>query len=286
MITIILSFFSVPIVNAGNTTKQSSADAELYFPSPDDNIGGTTIIYIDSLDVSYGILKFIFSDIPSGATITSATLSVYYRGRLGDPTGRTYWAYRTTQTDWTEMGVTWNSYDGTNNWLTAGGDYTLTDGSSITLPENFGWVDWDVTNQVQYDLDNANKTADFLIVDNTTGVDYQWSFWSRDYAIDPTLRPKLQIEWTEPPSPSPSPTPSPSNNIAPATPSELTTAGPDLFLSSMFSSFFAGFSLIFIKNKRKEWFEELEELAEPEKRNRRYLIDIVPPDQFHRYFNE
>src|SRR3990167_4185620 len=40
---------------------------------------------------------------------------------------------RCTRTNWTEAGVTWNKYDGTNNWTVAGGDMTTVDATSFTV---------------------------------------------------------------------------------------------------------------------------------------------------------
>src|SRR3990167_6779178 len=39
----------------------------------------------------------------------------------------TVYIRRLTQINWTEAGVTWNKYDGTNAWVSAGGDMTATD---------------------------------------------------------------------------------------------------------------------------------------------------------------
>ena len=71
----------------------------------------------------------------SGKTISGAALTLYSDGS-GTATSGTYTCKRLTQTAWTEAGVTWNRYDGTNNWTTAGGDATSTNQVQVTANGN------------------------------------------------------------------------------------------------------------------------------------------------------
>ena len=92
------------------------------------------------------ILEFDISSL-IGVTLSTAQLEVYvgapelsgpvtrYCERMIRPTGYTGGA-------WTEAGVTWNKYDGTTDWSTAGGDRDTTAGRTAawTLPVNAtGW---------------------------------------------------------------------------------------------------------------------------------------------------
>jgi hypothetical protein len=138
------------------------------------------------------------SQVPAGAIINSATLSLYYYSKSGTVSGRTYWAYRITQTGWTETGSTWNKYDGTNNWAAAGGDYTATNGASVVMPASYDWVAWTVTAQVQTAVDSVGRVAHFLVKDATedSAAAAMAFFYSREYATDTTKRPKLYVDWT------------------------------------------------------------------------------------------
>ncbi len=177
----------------------SDADAYLQINSPDVNAGSTTDININkhSGDIQRIILNFDFSVLPTNVFIGSATLSLYYYNWLvSNPSGRTYWAYRVTQTAWTEGGVTWNKYDGVNNWTLTGGDFTTTYGASIIVPSSTGqWINWNVLNQVIYARNNTSDVAHFLIKDSDESVATHSvsQYYSNNYTTDTTLRPKLTI---------------------------------------------------------------------------------------------
>ena len=75
------------------------------------------------------LLSFDLSDIPSGADINSVTLKMKANassaGRQGD-----VWAY-TCLRDFNEANATWNKYDGSNNWTTAGGKSNAADMTGV-----------------------------------------------------------------------------------------------------------------------------------------------------------
>jgi len=192
-------------VHASTTTTfqwpaPGTADNYLRQDAATTNYGGATNIDVESRDGARNrrsILKFDMSTIPTGATVISATLSLYYYDRgPSAPTGRTYWAYRITQTAWTEDRSTWNTYDGTNSWASLGGDYTTTNGASTTVPGSYGWMSWTVTAQVQYAMNSVSKVAHFLIRDATedSATRYQASFYSKEFGT-PASRPKLDVTY-------------------------------------------------------------------------------------------
>jgi hypothetical protein len=78
------------------------------------------------------LMRFDLNSLPAGSVIHSASLTLYpANGILSG--GGTFHLYRLTQPAWTESGATWNAYDGTHNWTTAGGDYTTADGDTTTI---------------------------------------------------------------------------------------------------------------------------------------------------------
>ena len=195
---------SLSVIDPDYTFQPCDADDCLQEYYPNGNYG-TAINISTNPRTSYrrrAILKFdLTSQIGAGSTVNSATLSLYYYAYTGNPVGRTIWAYRLTQTAWTELGATWTKYDGTNSWAAAGGDYTTTNGASATVPAAAGWMAWTVTTQIQTAIDSVGRIAHFLMRDGTESgsTDYQAHFYSRDYAVDTTKRPKLYVDWTAAP---------------------------------------------------------------------------------------
>lgn len=96
---------------------------------------GKNFYEIDSL------INFDVFSIPSTATILSASIHLYYYNWSGtNPAGRTLNIYFITS-DWTEEYVNWNTQP----------SYRITPTGSSTVPTSEGhWMTWDVTNDVQY----------------------------------------------------------------------------------------------------------------------------------------
>lgn len=178
------------------TIQPSNIDSFLDAESPNNNYGGNAEIWVvNTAPTRRSLLKFDFTALPAGVAINSATLSLYRYNYTG-ATGRTYWAYRLTQTGWTEGGVTWNKYDGTNNWTSAGGDYTATDGASQTVPAINNWMDFDVKALVEWFRDNAGSIAHFMVKDaSESGTGTASLFYSKNEPTQTTLRPKLVIDY-------------------------------------------------------------------------------------------
>jgi len=130
-------------------TLNPTADTRIRSDQPTTNEGGSGTWEVGKFNalnsVSRGLMKFDLSSIPS--TITSVTLRIYDDGTdLGSNT-RTLRIYRSKRA-WTELGATWNTYDGSNNWTTAGSgdttnDYDNTEVGNVSMPgtEVVGWND-------------------------------------------------------------------------------------------------------------------------------------------------
>jgi hypothetical protein len=91
--------------------------------------------------------------------------------------------YRITQPAWTEMGATWNKYDGVTNWATMGGDYDAAMYVTFTFPA--AWKDWfeiDITTLVMDAITNRGRSLDLLfrLSNEDPGSNIQFSWWSRE----------------------------------------------------------------------------------------------------------
>ncbi len=188
-----------------NNTDATGADAYLNQQYPTYNYGGYSWNEVRSFTGSKNgrtILKFNITSIPSGRTISSATLSLRLTGSP-NASGRTYWAYRLTETDWVEGTnggsetpglVCWNDRKQAQlAWTSPGGTYTADNGTSATVPSS-GWMAWTVTAQVQYAYSNS-ISVHFLIKDGTESSTTEY------YALfntesDSTYAPKLDVTYT------------------------------------------------------------------------------------------
>jgi hypothetical protein len=145
------------------------------------------------------LFSFDFSaNVPVGATITAATLSLYF---FGVTAGRTLTAYRLLRIDWNQGQATWNVFKTSNNWGTPGAlnaatDITTTDAATAASLAAAGWVSWDVKEQVQTARNFVGGIACFLVADAGASAAVSQACWSREGSV--ALCPKLYIEYTVP----------------------------------------------------------------------------------------
>jgi len=135
------------IGSSGSLDLTPSGDTYLEEKNPNNNYGSNNKLKIKTKnnDDKRPLLKWDLSSIPSGATITSATMSFFVTRDRG---GVTVNIHRMS-TDWTEGGADWNTYDGTSNWITSGGDYNGTPEGNFTPDKKNQYVTVDVTSLVQ-----------------------------------------------------------------------------------------------------------------------------------------
>lgn len=179
------------------TIQPGDADSYIREIIPDSKNGSSNLLYVNARTSRREriVCKFDFSALDASAVITGATFSIYHDINTSAD-GRTYWAYRLTQTSWVEADVTWDKYDATNNWSTGGaeGDYTITDGASAIVPTTGNWMDFDVKTLVQYARDNVSDVLHLLVRDGTegTGSTVQARFLSNNNGSN---NPKLTITY-------------------------------------------------------------------------------------------
>jgi len=103
--------------------------------------------------------------LPAGYAVESAQLSMVIASTPSNSPRVAVW--ENTQSNWTDSGATWNSYDGTNSWTTAGakGSERSSLLDSIQLDSSYSngdRISWNVTLGVQNAM-RQNSSADFMI---------------------------------------------------------------------------------------------------------------------------
>lgn len=171
------------------TIQPSSIDTELDSFAPTVNYGTATTVRLYGSVSHRGLIKFDLSSIPTGAAVLSATLSLNFSTVDVAGTINAYRVYRA----WTEAGATWNKYDGTNNWGTAGCDNTTSDRSAVSMGSvitGLGWksISLDLT---EFASLRASNNGLLLLILTVAGYS---TFYSREYAGDTSLCPKLIVE--------------------------------------------------------------------------------------------
>lgn len=159
------------------------------------NFGTDTTINCDARSSVKRWAFFNFT-LPSGSgTITKVTFYGYYLGPASTY-GLNVAVNEMTRTNWTETGATWNTYDGTNNWTTTGGDFSSTVIHEHTVGAAAGWESWDLmggsaTNPLTL---NWGDDVNFRLGYTTQGATYE-SF-SMSTAEAGSNNPYLEITYT------------------------------------------------------------------------------------------
>lgn len=170
--------------------------------------------------IQRGLLQFdVASEIPAGATITSANLTLYLSKTLDEQSGDIIQLHR-VEAAWGEgasmaggggpgsgggMGApaepgdaTWtHRINPTDTWTTPGGDFSATPSSSQSV-FGLGFYSWGSTPQLVSDvqgwLNDPNSNFGWLLQGNEAENDTAKRFDSREYP-DPSRRPVLTIEY-------------------------------------------------------------------------------------------
>ncbi len=121
------------------------------------------------------LLRFDLGQLPAGSTLSSANLHLTVTNTYGgNPNSESMNVHRLTQA-WTEGGVTWNRYDGSNLWAAGGGDYDATVRASSTANAGIGQaVTWDVTTLAQEWAAGTHANHGLIVINsgNTNGLHF------------------------------------------------------------------------------------------------------------------
>ena len=160
------------------------------------NWGAATTTVLDGDNPqSRPVLRFDLSAIPAGAVIDGAVLGLYQSAGFGITF--TASVYQVTA-QWNETQVTWDDRLTGVAWGTAGADWNAHEIARITIDNTAGWRSWNVTQVV--DLWYRGRIANYgmILVGSAIGTDSDKTFYSSDYNVDPTRRPRLDVYYRIP----------------------------------------------------------------------------------------
>lgn len=172
---------------------------------PTTNYDSDTVIKADNTGcdggICSGLMYFDISSIGSCTTVSSASVTV----NITNATADRYGVYGLRR-NWGETTATWETYDGTNSWTTAGARDTTNDRYSTDLMNgnaNDGWgsgttgvktYDFDADGiQWLQDIIDGNITNYGFIVDENDAADDDSVQWSTRADATISNRPKLSI---------------------------------------------------------------------------------------------
>lgn len=160
-------------------TVTASADAWLNEASPTSNLGADSVLKVTTKTPNSNtraVLQFNLPTAPSGCSVTGATLRMYNKSPIA---GRTLEALANSAA-WTENGVTWANQPGTTGAA-----------STAATPGAAGWMQWNVTTQVQGMYSGSNNG--FKVRDQTeNGAGIEQQFDSREAG---TNLPQLVVDF-------------------------------------------------------------------------------------------
>ena len=165
-----------------------SIDTHIYSHGANNNYGTATELIVkkggagDGSDSYYNNRALLAFELPDDiVSISGATLYLYMTNQVSWGGAATdIEVYRVIQDAWTELGATWNNYDGTNAWDLGGCRGQMTDFdnnimASVSLPawssDHARTVAWDVTAMAQTALGASQDTVNLRVTANLGGYD-------------------------------------------------------------------------------------------------------------------
>jgi len=180
-------------------------DTDIDTNLPDMNNGAATSIHVGENNaiamIWHTLIKFDLSSIPGDVHIDTATLTLKIMGDWSN-NARTFRVYRQKRV-WTEMGATWNRWDGVTLWATAGGfgvadceqtdigSHAFTAAEAIDSTHDFVLSPW----AIQQMITGGGWTNNGFLIKADTEVDDAYGFYSSDHGVAAN-RPMLTITWS------------------------------------------------------------------------------------------
>ncbi len=179
------------------TGASETVDASLLESVPDLGYGGSEGIFVGEYDAypgndNRGVLKFdLTGAVPSDARVLQADLGLksYYRE---NSTAKKVGVHALTHAFTHD--TTWNDYDGTNAWPTAGGDFDPAVAATATVGTQLGWHHWYPTELAQAWVNGSTPNHGLLLQDLPGEPPNGSEFRSSEYGTAAD-RPYLDIVW-------------------------------------------------------------------------------------------
>lgn len=156
----------------------------------------------DSATVRRTLIKFDLSSIPAGSTINTAVFRLWIDNDDRSDNARTARVYRLKRI-WGEGTATWNTYDGSNSWQTAGAtgandiDTTEIGTASYTSTEAQGYKSYTLTaSKIQEMIDGIFINNGWLVKMDTENNDAYAH--SNKEGVNTANQPELIIDYTAP----------------------------------------------------------------------------------------
>jgi hypothetical protein len=177
-------------INSGQPAVNSATDSDIRTYTWPDNTAANRII-----------IKWDLSAIPPGATIQSATLSLYMYGTEGSGGDDNYdiLVHRILNHNPSISACTWNTFDGVKAWsggADGGGADLAQAESTIAVGKTAGYKTWSITQMLQDWVNNpATNFGLALSPDGSAASDSNRYFRSTEYS-EPDQRPKLTVTYS------------------------------------------------------------------------------------------
>lgn len=183
-----------PTVTATGATQ--TTDASLLESVPDSGYGTSDGIFLGEYDAYPGYdnraaLRFDLSDVPADARVLHAKVGLksYFSESSVAKKVSLHALNQSFTTD-----ATWNTYDGTDNWSAAGGDFDGTAAAVATVGDTLGWHYWHPTELVQGWVDGTRQNQGMLLKDVPGEPNNGTEFRSSEYGTAAD-RPYIDVMW-------------------------------------------------------------------------------------------
>jgi hypothetical protein len=169
----------------------------------------------DIAAIHRALLSFDLASIPASAQLASATLALWQPTNLGfSATVNAHrltrsWAEGTGKGDCTGDGATWTQAQPGGSWTSPGGDFAATPAASFaSQPSQIGWQTFDLTALAQQWVSGQVPNYGVLLkfANESLLANHSLYYYSDDWTVAPTIRPRLTISYftapenSEPPS--------------------------------------------------------------------------------------
>ncbi len=192
------SLYLDPNIILQDADTENLEDTYIRENSPTGNYGGATsfLVQADSGSVWKVYIKFNILDIPSGQQIDNAILYLWNSASSGDNQINNITVHHVFNQSWKEEVINWNNQPCGISFNDANVCNLIADDGEVPIAftENY-WYTFVVTSAVGVDYNAGDTNVSFIL--NVSGVSGQEKFPSKEETGDTTLRPYLNITYSE-----------------------------------------------------------------------------------------